>query len=106
MIDGVFVLVDACGMRVVIPVGSIAWLTFEPGTRASHAAVALAARTSTLLVWVGEAGVCLYAAGQPGGARSDRLFYQARLALDDDARLRVVRRMYAIRFGEDAPARR
>jgi CRISPR-associated protein Cas1 len=28
------------------------------------------------------------------------------LALDDEARLRVVRRMYAIRFGEEAPARR
>ena len=44
--------------------------------------------------------------GQPGGARADRLLYQARLALDDDARLRVVRRMYALRFGEDPPARR
>jgi CRISPR-associated protein Cas1 len=31
---------------------------------------------------------------------------QARLALDDDARLRVVRKMYALRFNEDAPERR
>ena len=50
----------------------------------------------TLLVWVGEAGVRLYAAGQPGGARSDRLLYQAKLALDDDARLKVVRKMYEL----------
>jgi CRISPR-associated protein Cas1 len=55
---------------------------------------------------VGEAGVRLYAAGQPGGARADRLLLQARLALDDDARLRVVRKMYALRFNEEAPARR
>jgi CRISPR-associated protein Cas1 len=34
------------------------------------------------------------------------LLYQARLALDDEARLRVVRKMYALRFGEEAPARR
>jgi hypothetical protein len=34
-------------------------------------------------VWVGEAGVRLYSAGQPGGARADRLLYQAKLALDD-----------------------
>jgi CRISP-associated protein Cas1 len=81
-------------------------LMLEPGTRVSHAAVALAARAGTLLIWVGEAGVRLYAAGQPGGARSDRLLYQARLALDDDARLKVVRKMYAIRFREEAPARR
>ena len=81
-------------------------LMLEPGTRVSHAAVALAARAGTLLIWVGEAGVRLYAAGQPGGARADRLLYQARLALDDDARLRVVRKMYALRFGEEPPARR
>lgn len=106
VIDGAFVVVDVRGVRVVIPVGGIACLMLEPGTRVSHTAVALAARAGTLLIWVGEAGVRLYAAGQPGGARSDRLLYQARLALDDDARLRVVRRMYARRFGEDAPARR
>jgi CRISPR-associated protein Cas1 len=106
VIDGAFVVVDARGVRTVIPVGGLACLMLEPGTRTSHAAVALAARAGTLLIWIGEAGVRLYSAGQPGGARSDRLLYQARLALDDDARLRVVRRMYAIRFQEDAPARR
>jgi len=58
------------------------------------------------LVWVGEAGVRLYSAGQPGGARADRLLHQARLALDPDARLRVVRKMYDMRFGEPAPQRR
>ncbi|CAK0752994.1 multifunctional nuclease Cas1 [Azospirillaceae bacterium] len=78
----------------------------EPGTRVSHAAVALAARAGTLLVWVGEAGVRLYAAGQPGGARADRLLWQARLALDDEARLKIVRKMYALRFNEAAPERR
>ena len=106
VIDGAFVVVDVRGVRTVIPVGGIACLMLEPGTRVSHAAVVLAARAGTLLIWVGEAGVRLYAAGQPGGARSDRLLYQASLALNDDARLRVVRRMYALRFGEDPPARR
>jgi CRISPR-associated protein Cas1 len=78
----------------------------EPGTRVSHAACALAARVGTLLVWIGEAGVRLYSAGQPGGARSDRLLYQAKLALDDDLRLKVVRRMFALRFGQEPPQRR
>jgi len=59
-----------------------------------------------LLVWVGEAGVRLYASGQPGGARSDRLLYQAKLALDEDLRLKVVRKMFELRFGEEAPKRR
>ncbi len=104
--DGAFVLVDKDGVRVHVPVGGVACLMLEPGTRVSHAAVVLAARAGTLLVWVGEAGVRLYSVGQPGGARSDKLLYQAALALDDAARLRVVRRMYALRFGEDPPANR
>lgn len=106
VLDGAFVLVDKGGVRIHIPVGSVACLMLEPGTRVSHAAVALASRVGCLLVWVGEAGVRLYASGQPGGARADRLLYQAKLALDDDARLKVVRKMYAIRFQEEPPARR
>lgn len=106
VLDGAFVLVDKTGIRIHIPVGGVACLLLEPGIRISHAAVALASRVGCLLVWVGEGGVRLYASGQPGGARSDRLLYQAKLALDDDARLKVVRKMYALRFGEAPPERR
>ena len=104
--DGAVVVVDVTGIRTHIPVGGVACIMLEPGTRLSHSAAALAARVGTLLVWVGEAGVRLYSAGQPGGARSDRLLYQAQLALDETLRLKVVRKMYAIRFGEEPPARR
>lgn len=106
VLDGAFVLVDVTGIRTHIPIGGLVCLMLEPGTRVSHAAAVLAARAGTLLVWVGEAGVRLYASGQPGGARADRLLYQAKLALDDEARLKVVRKMYAMRFGETAPERR
>ncbi|WP_151720958.1 type I-E CRISPR-associated endonuclease Cas1e [Gemmobacter serpentinus] len=106
VLDGAFVAVNADGTRTQIPVGGIACILLEPGARISHAAVALAARVGTLITWVGEAGVRLYSAGQPGGARADRLLWQARIALDDAARLRVVRKMYAVRFGEEAPSRR
>ena len=106
VLDGAFVVVDVNGVRTHIPVGGVACLMLEPGARISHAAVALAARVGTLLVWIGEAGVRLYSAGQPGGARSDRLLYQAKLALDAELRLKVVRRMYELRFGEKPPERR
>ena len=106
VLDGAFVVVDKNGVRTHIPVGGVACLMLEPGTRVSHAACALAARVGTLLVWIGEAGVRLYSAGQPGGARSDKLLYQARLALDEALRLKVVRKMYALRFGEEPPQRR
>lgn len=111
VVDGAFVSIDCGGERVRpvlthIPVGGVACIMLEPGTRVSHRAAALAARVGTLLVWVGEAGVRLYSSGQPGGARADRLLYQARLALDDSLRLKVVRKMYAMRFGEEPPTRR
>lgn len=106
VLDGAFVVIDQNGVRTHIPVGSVACIMLEPGTRVSHAAAHLASTVGTLLVWVGEAGVRLYASGQPGGARADRLLYQAKLALDDELRLKVVRKMYEVRFGEPAPARR
>ncbi|HPJ67862.1 MAG TPA: type I-E CRISPR-associated endonuclease Cas1e [Desulfobacteraceae bacterium] len=106
VLDGAFVVVDKMGVRTHIPVGGLACLMLEPGSRVSHAAVTLASRVGCLLVWIGEAGVRLYASGQPGGARADRLLYQARLALDDDARLKVVRKMYEMRFKEKPPERR
>lgn len=85
--DGAFVVINEVDgedrERKHIPVGSVACIMLEPGTRISHAAVKLAAVTGTLLIWVGEAGVRLYSAGQPGGARSDKLLYQAKLALDE-----------------------
>ncbi len=105
VIDGAFVVVDKTGIRTHIPVGSVACIMLEPGTRVSHAAVSLASQAGTLLVWVGEAGVRVYSSGQPGGARADRLLYQAKLALDDTARLKVVRKMYELRFGQ-APMKR
>jgi CRISPR-associated protein Cas1 len=106
VLDGAFVVVDKNGVRTHIPVGGVACLMLEPGSRVSHAAVVLAARVGCLLVWIGDGGVRLYASGQPGGARADRLLYQAKLALDDTARLKVVRKMYAIRFKEEPPERR
>ena len=106
VLDGAFVGVDTTGVRTHIPVGGVACIMLQPGTRVSHAACALAARVGTLLVWIGEGGVRLYSAGQPGGARADRLLYQAKLALTDELRLKVVRKMYALRFGEEPPQRR
>lgn len=104
--DGSFVSVNASGVRTHIPVGGTVCLMLEPGVRVSHAACVLAAKVGTLLIWVGEAGVRLYSVGQPGGARSDKLLYQAKLALDMELRLKIVREMYRRRFNEEPPTRR
>jgi CRISP-associated protein Cas1 len=50
--------------------------------------------------------VRLYSAGQPGGARSDKLLYQAKLALGENLRLKVVRKMFEMRFVDKPPERR
>ncbi len=106
VLDSALVLVDQTGVRVQIPAGGLACLMLQPGTRVSHAAVTLCAQVGCLLVWVGEGGVRLYSAGQPGGARAEKLLFQARNALDETARLNVVREMYRRRFDEEPPARR
>jgi CRISPR-associated protein Cas1 len=54
VLDGAFVLIDKTGIRTHIPVGSVACIMLEPGTRVSHAAVRLASTVGTLLVWVGR----------------------------------------------------
>jgi hypothetical protein len=41
VVDGAFVLIDTTGVRTHIPVGSVACIMLEPGTRVSHAAVRL-----------------------------------------------------------------
>ena len=61
VLDGAFVVIDKTGIRTHLPIGGLTCLMLEPGARISHAAVSLAARAGTLIVWVGEAGVRLYA---------------------------------------------
>ena len=93
VLDGAFVVIDKNGVRTHIPVGSVACIMLEPGTRVSHRAAALAARVGTLLVWVGEAGVRVYASGQPGGARSGSFGNRIRIPpanTPDTRRLRIL----------------
>ena len=106
VIDGSFVTIDKNGIRTHIPIGGITCLMLEPGIRISHAAVSLAAEVGCLIIWTGDGGVRLYSAGQPGGARADKLLYQARLALEEPLRIKVVKAMYEHRFQEKAPERR
>lgn len=88
---------------VVVPVGMTSVILVEPGVSITHAAVKLCADQGTLLIWVGEAGVRLYSAGQPGGASGERILYQASLRLDPRGRIEVARRLYTTMFGDVPP---
>lgn len=56
VLDGAFVLIDKTGIRTHIPVGSVACIMLEPGTRVSHAAVRLASTVGTLFGVGGRGG--------------------------------------------------
>ena len=73
VLDGAFVVIDKNGVRTHIPVGGVACLMLEPGTRVSHAAVTLASRVGCLLVWIGE-GRCSSLCFRSAGRRAGRLY--------------------------------
>lgn len=88
---------------VVIPCGMATVLLIEPGVTITHAAVKLCADQGTLLLWVGEACVRVYSAGQPGGASGQRILEQAQLRLTKRSRIDVARRFYERMFSELPP---
>ena len=93
---------DADG-RVPVPCASLMLLMLGPGTRITHAAVRALAESGCSVVWTGEEGVRVYAHGL-GETRSARgLEQQVGLWANPDSRLRVVRRMYQLRFKEPVP---
>jgi CRISPR-associated protein Cas1 len=90
----------ADGSITAVPAAALAILLLGPGTNLTHAAVKSLAENNYQVLWVGEHGVRFYAQGL-GGARSSRnLLRQAFLATQDAARLKVVVRMYCMRFDE------
>jgi CRISP-associated protein Cas1 len=83
---------------VEVPIHQLGFLMLGPGTAVTHAAMDALAENNTLLAWVGEQGVRLYAHSTGGTHHSARLLRQARLFSDREERLKVVRRMYNKRF--------
>jgi CRISPR-associated protein Cas1 len=90
---------------VRVPAAMIAVVLLGPGTRATHAAVALLADSGTTICWVGEQGVRMYAAGLGPSRGAGLLHRQAWLVTRTKERLSVARAMYGMRFpGEDVSA--
>jgi len=86
--------------RVMIPVASLSVLLLGPGTRITHAAIRILAEHGCTVLWVGEETTRFYAQGIGETRHAHRLLRQAQLVSHQQKRLRVVRRMYAMRFGE------
>lgn len=88
-----------------IPYQTVSMILIGPGTTVTHDVLRLMSRHGTLLAAVGEGGVKLYTAPPMGQGRSAVARAHARLWADEDSRLHVARRMYALRFGEVLPHR-
>lgn len=85
---------------VPVPCASLTLLMLGPGTTITHTAVRTLAENGCLVAWTGEQGVRFYAQGIGETRSSRRLLHQARLFANQALRLRVVRRMYQMRFDE------
>jgi CRISP-associated protein Cas1 len=88
------------GGKVPVPCASLVSLMLGPGTTITHAAVRTLAENGCLVLWTGEMGVRFYAQGMGETRAARNLIHQARLASTPEWRLRVVRRMYEMRFVE------
>lgn len=84
-----------------IPAAALGALLLGPGTTVSQQAMLLLGESGSTVVWVGEEGGRYYAHGRPLSTNTQLLDAQAALVSNRASRLRVARRMYAMRFGED-----
>ncbi len=86
--------------KTAVPVASLSTLILGPGTTVTHAAIRALADNGCLVLWGGEEGVRFYAQGMGETRSAQGMLRQARLCSDPTMRLRVVLRMYELRFGE------
>ena len=93
---------DANG-KTSVPCANLTTLLVGPGTTITHAAVKALADNGCLVMWSGEGAVRFYAAGMGETRAARHLLRQAFLSSIPALRLRVVRRMYEMRFGEELP---
>ncbi len=90
---------DADG-KTSIPCASLTTLMLGPGTSITHAAIKTLADSGCLVLWTGEEGVRFYAQGMGETRSARRLLAQTKLWSNPRSRLRVVFRMYQMRFEE------
>lgn len=100
--DGHAVVLRQKDGHVHLPVGNATALLIQPGTSITHAAISACAKSGCVMLWTGENGVRLYAAGDPG-RDATALLRQAGYFSDNGKRLQVARGIFRFMFGEDPP---
>ncbi|MGA9994148.1 MAG: type I-E CRISPR-associated endonuclease Cas1e [Pyrinomonadaceae bacterium] len=94
---------DAEG-KLPVPCANLTTLMLGPGTSITHAAVQTLSDNGCMVLWTGEQGVRFYAQGLGETRAARHLLRQAYLCTHESLRLRVVRRLYEMRFAESLEA--
>lgn len=103
----VFYAAESPGLKAgkySIPFQNLSLILLGPGSTVSHDVLRLLARHGTGLVAVGEGGVRMYSLPPWGMNESRYARLQCRMWADQENRLLVARRMYALRLGEVLPS--
>ena len=95
-------LLDKRG-RVPIPCSCITLLMLGPGTSISHMAMLALTESGCLVAWVGEQALRSYAFGAGLTRSAKGILKQAQAVSDETLRMKVVRRLYQMRFEEELP---
>ena len=95
--DSSIVVIQEDG-RIPVPISSVTCLLLGPGTRVTHAAIKAMADNGCMVIWCGERAGRFYASGMGETRSAANLLLQAKLCMDPEAHMAVVRRMYEIRF--------
>jgi len=89
--------------KTSVPCANLTTLMLGPGTTITHAAIKALADNGCLVMWSGEGAVRFYAQGLGETRAARHLLRQAYLSSNPQLRVRVVRRMYEMRFAEALP---
>lgn len=100
--DNAITATNADGV-IYFPSASVGALVLGPGTDITHQAMCVLADSGSTVVWVGEQGVRYYAHGKSLARTAGLLQAQAELVTNQQKRLVVARRMYAMRFPDEVP---
>ncbi|HWQ11338.1 MAG TPA: type I-E CRISPR-associated endonuclease Cas1e [Roseiflexaceae bacterium] len=86
--------------KTQVPCAALSLLMLGPGTKITHSAIKTLADNGCMVAWTGEEAVRFYAVGMGETRSSANLLRQAAMHADPQLRLRVIRRMYELRFPE------
>lgn len=84
--------------RIPVPIASVTCILLGPGTNITHAAIKAMSENGCSVIWCGESAGRFYAYGTGETRSAENLILQAKLCMDPDSHMAVVRNMYSIRF--------